>query len=457
MTDRSIKQAALSIAVISSFLIPFVSSSVTVALPTIGDEFHSNSMMLGWITTSYLLASAMFLVPFGRLSDIRGRKRLLKYGMAIYSVSSLLCIVAYSDTFLVIFRCMQGVGAAMFFAPSMAILVSVFPDNERGKALGISIGTVYVGLSAGPSVGGLMTQHLGWRSLFVVSLALGLVVIALIYTRLKGEWAGAEGEEFDVKGSIIYSAALVATVYGFSHLTKPLGPWLFGAGLVGLVGFVAFERNQDSPVLNVKLFTGNRAFAMSNVAALINYSATAATVFLLSLYLQQIQNLSPQDAGMIMLWQPATQAVFSPFAGRLSDRVEPRVVASVGMGLTAAGLVMLATLADASSLLYVRGILVLLGLGFALFSSPNTNAVMSSVNRALYGIASATVSTFRLVGMTLSMGVVMLLLSLYVGDAKIAPEQHVGFLAAFRAAFTIFAILCTAGVFASLARGKVRT
>jgi len=456
MNERSIKRTALLIAIISSFLVPFVSSAVNVALPTIGKEFGCNALTLGWITTSYLLASAMFLVPLGRLSDIYGRKRLLIGGMSIYVIASFLCIIAGSASFLIVSRCLQGIGAAMFFAPSLAILVSVFPKSERGKALGITIATVYLGLSAGPSIGGIMTQQLGWRSIFIVNIALGALVIVVIYARLKGEWAGAEGERFDLPGSIIYSLVLVATIYGFSHLSDAVGPWLFGAGVVGLIAFIAFEMRQESPVLNVRLFAGNRVFALSNVAALINYSATAATVFLLSLYLQVSKGLSPQDAGLIMLWQPITQALISPFAGRLSDRVEPRIVASAGMFLTAIGLGLLAFLDDVTSLFYVRAVLILLGLGLALFSSPNTNAVMSSVDEKLYGFASATISTFRLVGMTLSMGIVMLLIGVHVGEAELMAESQDQFLIALGVSFTVFAGLCALGIFASLARGRLR-
>lgn len=457
MTDKPTRRAALLIAVISSFLIPFVSSAVNVALPTIGKEFGCNALTLGWITTSYLLASAAFLVPFGRLSDIHGRKKLLKCGMSIYVVASLLCIISHSASFLIVSRCLQGVGAAMFFAPSLAILVSVFPESERGKALGISIASVYLGLSAGPSIGGLMTQQVGWRSIFIVNAVLGAVVIIIIYAKLKGEWVGTKGESFDLPGSLIYSLVLVATIYGFSHLSETIGPWLFGAGVLGLIVFIAFERRQQSPVINVRLFAGNRVFALSNVAALINYSATAAIVFLLSLYLQAIKGLDPQDAGLIMLWQPITQALVSPFAGRLSDRAEPRIVASVGMFLTAVGLVFLAFLDDVTSLYHVRAILILLGFGFALFSSPNTNAVMSSVDKKLYGFASATVSTFRLVGMTLSMGIVMLLIAIYVGEAELMAESQDQFLTVLRVSFTVFAVLCALGIFASLGRGRVRT
>ncbi|MBN1593238.1 MAG: MFS transporter, partial [Candidatus Coatesbacteria bacterium] len=219
--------------------------------------------------------------------------------------------------------------------------------------------------------------------------------------------------------------------------------------------FVIIEFYKKSPVLNVRLFAGNRTFAMSNLAALINYSATAATLFLLSSYLQIVKGLAPQQAGLVMLSQPFIQAICSPLAGKLSDRIEPRVVASVGMSLNAIGLALLIFLDSMTPLWFIVAVLIVLGLGFGFFSSPNTNAVMGSVDKKLYGFASATVSTFRLVGMTMSMGIVMLLISLQIGDAKLMAENQDQFLKVMEISFTVFAALCAVGVAASLARGKL--
>jgi len=344
----------------------------------------------------------------------------------------------------------------MIFSIGMAILTSVYPVGERGRALGINVATVYLGLSLGPFLGGLLTQYFGWRSIFLANVPIGLIVIVVVAWKLEGEWAGAKGEKFDFLGSGVYSLALVAIMYGLSRLPAALGAWLVLVGVVGIAAFAWWEARIGNPVLDVKLFGKNAVFAFSNLAALINYSATAAVGFLLSLYLQYIKGFSPQSAGLILVSQPVVQALFSPFAGRLSDRIEPRIVASLGMALTVIGLFCLTFLGPGTSLPFVVASLMLLGLGFALFSSPNTNAIMSSVERRFYGVASATLGTMRLTGQMLSMGIAMLLFSLYIGRVQITPEYYALFLRSAKTAFIIFSGLCFGGVFASLARGAVR-
>jgi len=219
---------------------------------------------------------------------------------------------------------------------------------------------------------------------------------------------------------------------------------------------VRWEIRVGSPVLNMNLFRNNTVFAFSNLAALINYSATSAVGFLLSLYLQYVKALSPQNAGLVLVSQPVMMAIFSPLAGRLSDRIEPRIVASVGMALTTIGLLPFVFLNEGTPLGFIVASLVLLGFGFALFSSPNTNAVMSSVEHRFYGVASATLGTMRLTGQMLSMGIAMLILAIYVGKVQITAEYYALFLTSLKTAIGVFAVLCFVGIFASLARGKVR-
>ncbi len=431
-------------------------SSITIALPSIGSELAMDAISLGWVATTYLLAAAMFLVPFGRIADIYGRKRIFTYGILTYTVASMLSAIATSAAMLIASRVLQGIGGAMIFSTGVAILASVFPAEERGKALGINVAAVYLGLSLGPFLGGLLTEHFGWRSIFVLNVPLGLIIIAFIFWKLKGEWAEAKGEKFDITGSVIYSLMLIAIMYGFTRLPDMSGAWLIVIGAVGVVAFVKWETKVKSPVLNIALFRNNTVFALSNLAALINYSATFAVAFLLSLYLQYIKGLSPQSAGLILVAAPVVQAVFSPLAGRLSDRIEPRIVASAGMGLTATGLVLFTSLSEKTSLGFIVASLVVLGFGFALFSSPNTNAVMSSVEKRFYGVASGTLATMRQIGMTFSMGMAMLLFALYIGRVQITPEYYSLFLRSVNVAFIIFAVLCFGGIFASLARGKIR-
>lgn len=456
MDAHAQKRSVLLVATTASFLTPFMGSSINIALPSIGREFTMDAVLLGWVATAYLLAAAMFLVPFGRIADIYGRKKIFIYGISIYTLSSLLSALAPSALILIAFRVIQGIGSAMVFGTGVAILTSVFPPGERGKVLGINVAAVYLGLSLGPFLGGLLTQQLGWRSIFFANVPLGIFVIALTLWKLTGEWAEAKGERFDGIGSLLYSITLVAIMYGFSQLPAITGVWLILVGLVGLGGFIIWEMRQEHPVFNIPLFKGNRIFMFSNVAALINYSATFAVAFLLSLYLQYVKGLSPQTAGFIMVIQPIVQTVFSPFAGWFSDRVEPQIVASIGMGMTAIGLALLTLLNATTGLGFIAADLILLGVGFAIFSSPNTNAVMSSVERRFFGVASATVGTMRLIGMMFSMGIAMLIFAVYLGRVQITPEYFPLFLRSMRVAFIIFAALCFFGIFASTARGKVR-
>jgi EmrB/QacA subfamily drug resistance transporter len=455
MDRQASKRAALIITTLSSFLNPFMFSSINVALPSIQKEFAMDAILLSWVLTSYILASAVCMVPFGRMADILGRKKLFTYGIILFSASSLLCALSISTWMLILARIIQGIGGALIYATSMAILTSVFPPQERGKALGINVAAVYLGLSVGPFLGGLLTQHLNWRSIFLTSVPLGLIVLFLIQWKLKGEWAEAKGEKFDLAGSVIYGLALIAVMYGISLLPETKSLPLIFAGIIGVWAFLTWETKTRNPVFELRLFKRNRVFAFSNLAALVNYSATFAVTFLLSLFLQYIKALSPQAAGAILVAQPVVQVIFSPVAGRLSDRIEPRIVASFGMAVTTLGLLLFSLLGPDSSLHFILINLILLGFGFALFSSPNTNAVMSSVEKRFYGLASGSLGTMRLLGMMISMGISTLVFAIFIGRVQISAEHYPAFVKSLRIAFILFSALCFGGTFASMVRGKL--
>ena len=448
-----LRTAALIAACLSSFLTPFIGSATNVALPSIGREFDVDAITLGWVATSYLLAAGMFSVPFGRVADIKGRKFVFTFGLLVFSLGSILSSLAPSAETLIAFRVFQGIGGAMIFATAVAVLTSVFPPQERGKAIGINTGAVYTGLSLGPIGGGILTQNLGWRSVFLVNGIFGFLALAIAVTYLKGEWADAKGEKFDYVGSTIYAGMLFFLIYGFSEFLLPF--MLLGVILIAI--FVAYENRQEHPVFAVRLLLSNLTFSLSSLAALLNYAATFAVGFLMSLYLQYIKGFDAQTAGFILVSQPVVMALFAPIAGWVSDRIEPRVVASAGMAVTTLSLVLFASIDSTTALSYIVAYLMLLGFGIALFSSPNTSAIMSSVERRFFGIASATVATMRLVGQTLSMALVMLVFSLMIGRVKITPEYYSEFIVCARVAFTIFAALCFIGIFASLGRGKIRS
>lgn len=442
---------ALLVATLASFFTPFMASAINIALPSIGSEFAADAILLSWIPTAYLLASAVFAVPFGRIADIHGMKKIFTYGIIVFTVATFLSGAAPSVLSLIAFRVLQGIGSAMIFVTGLAIITSVYPPKERGKAIGINIASVYIGLSMGPVLGGIVTQYLGWRSIFYAIIPLGLLVIALTALKVKGEWAECRGEKFDTSGSIIYGIALIMLMYGFSILPEELGIILLILGIIGILGFALFELRVKNPVFEVRLFK-NITFGFSSLAALINYSSTFAVVFLLSLYLQYIKGLDPQFAGIVLVAQPAVMAITAPVAGRLSDRFSAGLIASIGMAVTAISLFCFIFLDNNSSLEFIIAILLVLGFGLGLFSSPNTNAIMGSVKKRFYGIASATVGTMRLIGQMLSMGVAMLIFSIFIGNVQILPGNYPALLTSIKVVFTIFIILCVVGIFASLVR-----
>jgi len=450
------QRSALLVSTLASFLTPVQASSVVVALPSIGQDFAMDPVLVSWVITAFVLAAAIFLVPFGRLADIHGRKRVFARGVELFTFASLLCGLAPSAAFLIAARAIQGVGGTMIFGTGVAILTSVFPPSQRGRVLGINVAAVYIGLSVGPPLGGLLTQQFGWRSIFLFAAVLGAANVVVTRAHLRGEWAEAKGEAFDGVGASLYGLALVLIMVGLGRAPAASGVGLILAGTATLACFIGWERRTPSPMMALSLFRANPVFTFSNLAALIHYSATFGSTFLLSLYLQYVKGFGPQSAGLVLLAQPVVMAVGSPFAGRLSDRMEPRVVASAGMALTASALGMFAFLGMTTPVQFIAANLALSGLGFALFSSPNTNAVMGSVEKRSYGVASAILGTMRLVGHLLSVGIAAMLLAAYVGRQPVTSALHPAFLSATRSAFTIFAILCVIGTFASLARGKVR-
>jgi len=277
-------------------------------------------------------------------------------------------------------RVVEGFGSAMIFGTGIAILTQAFPAKERGQVLGINVAIVYLGSSIGPFLGGIITQHSGWRVIYAAIMIYALVAALLAQRSLKEEWRCEDSGHFDIAGTVLYGMMLFALIFGLSLIPDMSGAYLLVIAALIMVAFLRWELRTENPIVKISVFRNNYVFLFSNLAALINYSATFGVGFLLSLYLQYMKGYDPQTAGMVLVAQPIVQAVFSPLAGRLSDRVEPRVVASAGMGLCVMGLAQFAFLTPETSLETIFASLVFLGLGFALFSSPNTNAIMSSVD-----------------------------------------------------------------------------
>jgi len=452
----SSKRVALLITAVVSFTLPLVVSTVNIALPTMGREFGMEAVVMGWVVTAYILGVAVSQVPFGRLADIRGRKKIFVWGLALFIISSFICAFASSTTLLITFRVLQGIGSGMTFSSSVAILISIFPAGERGRALGITSAAVYIGLAMGPFIGGDLTEHFGWRSIFFLSAFLGLAVTFPVFLGLKGEWAEARGEKFDLFGSIVLSVAIATGIYGFTVLPAVPGIVLVVLGVICLLAFLWWETRVASPIINVGLFRNNTVFVFSNLATLASYSATTAVIFLLSLYLQYTKGLSPQVAGSIWIVQPFVVGICAPMAGRLSDRIEPQRMASFGMAVSFVALLLLAFLTEETGMGFLIAGMAVLGIGSGIFISPNINAIMGSVEKRFLGIASGTIGTMRTIGMMLSLGIVMILFSIYIGEAQITPDTYPAFLLSTRVAFAVLAAICFGGIFAQLAGRRAR-
>lgn len=453
---NSSQRSAITIATLTSFTGPFLISGVNIALPAIEDEFSLSAVALSWVVTAYLLASAVFLLVIGRYADIKGQKSVFKTGIIIFTVATTLCGFAQSGGMLIAMRVVQGIGASMTMTTGAPILVSVFPHAERGKVLGINVASVYLGLSMGPFIGGILTQHLGWRSIFLICIPIGLITVLLVFFKLKEDLTTRSTGKIDVIGSSFYSLALIAMVYSSSNLTKVFGWPLLAGGILFFILFVIRSLKTEDPIFNISLFTKNRLFAFSNIAALINYSATYSLVFLMSLYLQKIKGYSPQFAGTILVVQPLMMTLLSPVSGRLSDKIEPRILATTGMIICAIGLFLFVLLDEQSSLYFIIPVLILLGFGFGIFSSPNMNTIMSSVDKKQLGVASGTSSTMRVIGQMVSMTIATLIFSFYFNGLQIKNVPDPEFIASMHVAFIISGIICMSGIYFSKSRGNLR-
>ena len=454
-TSDRLQKTALHMVLLNCFTTPMMLSAANVALPTIAREFNVHAVLLSWIPMAYLMASAMFVLIFGRLADMFGRKRIFICGIISVIVTSLLAAFSVNVSMLIIARFFQGASAAMLYATQIAIVSSVFPKARRGHAIGLTTSMIYLGLTCGPMIGGILIDHFGWRSAFLFHIPFAIIVLFIAVLKVHGEWLSDEKGSFDVTGAIIYSLSIVVLCIGVSTLPHLASLAAIILGVTGMSVFFYIARTTAHPIFDVRLFFTNRVFTLSCLAAFIIYTATYANVVLISLYLQYLKGMAATTAGLVMMIQPMTMAVFSPFTGKLSDWVEPRIIATIGMVITACGLIMLASIHAMDSLYYLILALVITGLGFSLFSSPNSNAIMSAVEKRFYGSAAGSIATMRTLGQVNSMVLVTLVFALVIGQVEIQPQNYADLQKAIQFCFSIAATLCILGIFFSLARGRV--
>ena len=423
-------------------------------------EFDVSASLLGWVVTSYILTVAAFSVPFGRLADGIGRKKVFVPGVFLFAATSLVAVISPSMEFLITIRVLQGISGAMIYSTNTPFLINAFLPSQRGRVIGLNIAATYLGLSLGPVVGGFMNYHVGWRSIFMIPFAFALAsfFIALKALPADKKLNNSEGdlkEKWDIMGNLLYIVTILVTIYGLTMLSNSSGaPYFLLGGLVFFVAFMRWERKIRNPLIKVTLFTENKGFAFSNIAALLNYGATFAVGYLMAIYLQVVMGYSSQTAGFIMISQPIIMMVVSPLAGRMSDKFSSYKLASFGMGFCAIGITIFALVTVDSPLYLIITGLIVTGFGFGFFSSPNTNAIMSSVKAEDHGVASSILTTMRSVGHSSSMALVTIVMGIYMGDLPLSQADPQTLVQAIHMVFVIGIFTCVLGVFFSLARKK---
>lgn len=432
-------------------------SSLSLILPLIQKDLTVDLIILGWIPTAFVLANAALVLPLGQLADIHGRKKLFAYGVAVYTFASLMAGLANSGYLLVLFSFMQGVGCSLIFATGVALLSSVYPSKKRGGALGMYVTAVYLGIFMGPLIGGLIAQSLGWRTIFLINIPLGIFLIMAVHWKLRGEWIGAPGEKFDYKGSLLYVPSIILLMYGFININYFWGRTCFIAGILMILSFVLMEFRSKNPLLPMEIFH-SRVATLSALVVLMIQTATTSIYTLLSLFLQDLRGLSTLSTALILAIQPFFVSILSPFVGRLADKTDYCYLSAAGVFLITIGLIIFLFIHMDSSLITLVIAMVFIGCGIALYASPINKNFMGAVREEIYGQAAAVFSTMIYFGQTLSLGVLLLIINYYMGAVDINQSNYILFMDSFHTTMLVFALIAGLAIFVVLlSKDKVRT
>ena len=448
INEESINKYVIIISMLCSFGVAFTSNAVSIALPTIAIDFNITNIMQNWLVNLYLLVIASTCVPFSKLCSRYGLNRTLESGIIIYIIGSIMSGIAFDITFLLFSRLIQGIGSAVLFVNGVTMITAQIPPQKRGQAIGLSITGVYLGLTLAPTVGGVLVQHLSWRSVFYITLPLILISYYLL-RKIDKEWVLCADEPFDVKGSVLYLVGIIILMYGFTKLNSLIGIITVIIGLLILILFAKFELKTTCPIYNMHLFK-NSKYTFSNIASLISYFATFVVTYILNYHLQYLNGFDPQTAGFILIITPLLMAICAPFAGRLSDKINPQILAAIGMSIVSVALLLLCFLNEQTPLYMIIISMVLQGIGFGLFSTSNNTVIMGTVPKKDIATASASLSTVRTIGQSFSLGLLTLIFALIMGNVPIIPETFPALIKSSQVTMTISTILCVLAIILSL-------
>ena len=443
------KNLLLLICTVLSFFTVFAVNAVTIVIPSIASEYGMSNIIQNWVTIIFLLVVAVLSVPAGQISAKFGLKKVTNISIVLFIIISVVNVLVTTQEQFLACRFILGISLAFINVTSMAMIVSAFPPEERGKALGINITGVYVGLSLSPVLGGILNYNLGWRSVVLFGVPFLFVILALLLTKIDEEWISFKGIPLDIKGSLTYGIGMVLFMYGFTILNTQLGIVLTILGILILIIFGLIELRREYPVFNINFFK-NHKFLSANFASLCAYLATYAVTTILNYHLQYIKGFDSQTAGIILLVAPLCQVVLAPIAGRLSDKHVPQILAAIGMALGTISLFLFSSLNGQTPIEFLILSMIIYGIGFGLFSPPNTNVIMGSVPPKDTSVASAAVATMRTVGQAMSMGILTLVFAFVMGNVPIIEQYYPLLISSCQITCLICVVLCIASVFASL-------
>ena len=437
------------ISFITSFFAVFLSNGIIIGVPAIAKEFVMNNVIQNWIPTIFFLVVAVFTVPAGQISGKFGVKKSLLAGILVFLIGSIGGCLSFSTESFLIFRIMQGAGVAFLNVSAMAMVVQAVKPQNRGKALGFTVTGVYLATSLSPVICGFLVHNLGWRSMFYFVIPFLVLCIILMIIKIPQEWKTYENDKIDKIGSIIYASGILLFIYGFTTLITLTGKILTLLGIVLLIIFAYYELKQKTPVFNMNLFK-NKKFTSSNIAALCSYLAIMVVTTILNYHFQYVRGWNAQMSGLILIITPIIMAIMAPNSGRLSDKIHPQKLAALGIGIAAIALFILTFLTSTTPLYVVVIAMILQGIGMGLFSSPNMNAIMSSVPPKDAPTASASQATMRTIGQTMSLGLLTLIFAWIMGNLQLSTQYSTMIVQSSQIICAICTFACVLAVFASL-------
>lgn len=407
---------------LATVIVAFLLNAAPVALPSIAKSFAMNNILQNWVDTIYLLSIAVFSIPCGKICQKYGLNKILKVGIIFFLIGTLGTALSLNASMLLLFRVVLGIGSALLNVSSIALIVEAMPNEKKGPALGIAVAAVYIGIALSPILGGSLIFNFGWQSLFIATIP----VILLNYylsNKIKKEWIHYDNNKFDINGTMLYSVGIVLFIYGFTRILEFTGQILTIIGIILLVIFGIWELKSSNPIFEMKLFKNIR-FAAANLACLFSYFATFMITYVYNYHLQYIMGMNSQTAGLYLIITPAIMVLMSILSGYLIKKIKGEYLTGTGLIILAVAFILLCTLRNTTPLEIILIAMTLHGIGYGLFSSPNTVLITTSVPEEETSKASASLSAMRLIGQTVSLGIFTTVFAIIMSNVVIEPKYY---------------------------------